>query len=213
MRIGVMRGFGVGLLMTATAAVCSAQLFQPSADSSAKVVVVNGQVSVLKDSEPWALNVGDLVKVRQAIITGPDGYAKFEVSDGSTFEVFPNSNVIFRKNPPSLGDLLDVFVGKVKVHIQRLGGQPNPNRVLTPTAVISVRGTTFDVEVNDDDESTSVTVEEGIVDVRHALVPGGGTKTLDQGETSRVYENLALAQSLIDKCSLAPRILHSPDHP
>ena len=204
-----MRGVGMGLLMAATAAVCSAQLFQSSPDTSAKVIALNGQVSVLKDSEPWALNIGDLVKVRQVIVTGPDGYAKFEVSDGSTFEVFQNSNVIFRKNPPSLGDLLDVFVGKVKVHIQKLGGQPNPNRVLTPTAVISVRGTTFDVEVNDDDESTSVTVEEGVVDVRHALVPGGGTKTLNTGETIRVYKNLPLAQSLIDKGSLARRILHS----
>ena len=209
MKFGGTRGFWVGLLMAATAMVCSAQFFQGSPDTSAKVVALTGQVSVLRDSEPWALNVGDLVRMKQVIITGSDGYAKFEVSDGSTFEVYANSNVIFRKNPPSLGDLLDVFVGKVKVHIQKLGGQPNPNRVLTPTAVISVRGTTFEVSVNDDDDSTSITVEEGIVDVRHALVPGGGTKTLTSGETIRVYKNQPLAQSVIDKGSLARRIMHS----
>ena len=57
--------------------------------------------------------------------------------------------------------------GRVKVHIQKLGGQPNNNRVTTPTAVISVRGTIFDVSV-EDGESTLVAVEEGLVEVRHA---------------------------------------------
>ena len=78
----------------------------------------------------------------------------------------------FRKNPGSLRDLLDLFVGRIKVHIQRLGGEPNPNRIMTPTAMISVRGTIFDVSVNDDDETTIVSVEEGSVEVRHALKPG-----------------------------------------
>ena len=34
---------------------------------------------------------------------------------------------------------------------------------MTPTAVISVRGTTFDVSVDEDDETTQVDVEEGTV--------------------------------------------------
>src|SRR5216684_4269887 len=182
MSVRSMRGFGLGLLMAATAVVSSAQIFPLTSESAAKVISLNGQVSVLRDSEPWALNVGDLVQVRQVIVTGPDGFAQFQVSDGSTFEVYPNSNVVFRKNPPNLRDLLDVLVGRVKIHIQKWGGQPNNNRILTPTAVISVRGTTFDVGVEDDDETTIVSVEEGIVDVRHALRPGL-TKTLNAGES------------------------------
>ena len=150
-------------------------------------------VSVLRDSEPWALNVGDLVQTQQVILTGPDGYAKFQTSDGSTFEVYPSSNVIFRKNPGSLHDLLDLFVGRVKIHIQRLGGQPNPNRIMTPTAVISVRGTIFDVSINDDDETTIVSVEEGSVEVRHALKPGA-PKIVNAGESLHVYKDEPLAQ-------------------
>src|SRR5579864_160677 len=129
------------LLALAAVQVCSAQLFPSSHDAAAKLVSMTGQVSVLRDSQPWALNLGDSVQAQQVILTGPDGYAKFQTSDGSTFEVYPSSNVIFRKNPGSLQDLLDLFVGRVKIHIQRLGGEPNPNRVMTPTAVISVRGT------------------------------------------------------------------------
>src|ERR1700758_2028929 len=102
----------------------SAQIFPSSPAAAAKVVELSGQVSVLRDSQPWALNVGDSIQVKQVIITGPDGFAKFQVSDGSTFEVYPNSNVTFRNNPGSLRDLLDLWVGRIKVHIQRIGGQP-----------------------------------------------------------------------------------------
>lgn len=196
----------MGLLIAATVAMCPAQLFQPAAGSAAKVISLTGQVSVLRDTQPWALNIGDAVQVQQVILTGPDGFAQFQVSDGSTFEVYPNSNIVFRKNPGSLRDLLDVLVGKVKVHIQKWGGQPNFNRVITPTAVISVRGTTFDVSVNDDDESTIVSVEEGLVDVSNVLKPGG-PKTLHPGEEIHVYRDRPLAESVVDKGMLLQRIM------
>ncbi len=213
-----MRGVGrkVGaklwLLVAAGIAVCPIALHaqMPPIDSpayAARVIELTGQVSVLKDTTPWALQVGDQVQVRQMIITGPDGQARFQVSDGSTFDVFPNSRVVFRKNAPNWMDLLDVFVGRVKVHIEHLYG-PNPNRVLTPTAVISVRGTTFDITVGDDDEATLVEVEEGVVDVRHAML-GGNTKTLTTGESLRVYRNEPIAQGRFDKGMIWQRVLRA----
>jgi ferric-dicitrate binding protein FerR (iron transport regulator) len=196
------------MLVVAAAPACFAQIFPVSQQAAAKVLELTGQVSVLRDSEPWALNVGDLVEAQQIILTGPDGYAKFQTSDGSTFEVYPSSNVIFRKNPGSLRDLLDLFVGRIKVHIQRLGGAPNPNRIMTPTAVISVRGTIFDVSINDDDETTIVSVEEGSVEVRHALKPGS-PKIVNAGETLHVYKDEPLAKSVIDKNEVFHRIVRA----
>lgn len=201
------RGLGSGLLLAATLAVCHAQILPSYPEAAATVISQAGQVSVLRDSEPWALSVGDSVQSRQVIVTGPDGFAKFQVSDGSTFDVYPNSTVVFRKNPPNWRDLLDMWAGKVRIHIEKLGGQPNNNRIMTPTAVISVRGTTFDVSVNDE-EATLVEVEEGIVDVRHALKPGD-SKTLNAGESLHIYRDQPLAQNLIDKGALVQRILHS----
>ena len=215
--------YRVVLLLAVGAVLCSAQILPLSTEAAAKVISLTGQVSVLKDSQPWALNVGDAVQMQQVIVTGPDGFAQFQVSDGSNFEVYPNSNVIFRKNPGNWRDLLDVLVGRVKIHIQKWGGQPNPNRVITPTAVISVRGTTFDVGVDEDDETTIVSVEEGVVDVRHALRPGL-VKTLNAGESIHVYKDQPLAQSTVDKGAVVRRILqglrdaaftaatHSPAH-
>lgn len=202
------RGFGSGLLIAASLALCQAQILPSYPEGAAKVISLTGQVSVLKDAQPWALNIGDSVQARQVIVTGPDGFAKFQVSDGSTFEVYPNSNVVFRKNPPNWGDLLDMLAGRVRIHIQKLGERPNPNRILTPTAVISVRGTTFDVSVNDEDEATLVEVEEGIVDVRHALKPGA-SKTLNAGESLHVYRDQPIAQSFVDKGAVAQRMLRA----
>jgi hypothetical protein len=187
--------FVAGALFVAAAAfVCPGQdtqaIFSP--ESAAKVTQLSGRVSILKDSTEWALHIGSVVAVKQVIVTGADGFAVLQVSDGSTFEVYPNSRVIFRDNPANWKDLLNLLLGRVKVHIQRLGGQPNYNKVKTPTAVISVRGTVFDVVV-EDEASTLVSVEEGQVEVRHSLLPS--TKLVNAGEYLRVYRDQPLAQS------------------
>jgi hypothetical protein len=189
--------YAVVALLAAVAMVCPAQTQTPSAfgsEGAARVIQLTGQVSVLRDSTPWALANGSQVQVRQIIITGADGYAVFQVSDGSTFEVFPNSRVTFRANPSNWRDILDLWLGRVKVHIEKLtGGQPNHNRVRTPTAVISVRGTIFDVAVEDQD-STLVSVDEGLVAVEHALLPTREPKLVGSGETLRVYRDQPLAK-------------------
>jgi len=166
----------------------------PGGDSAAKAMTVQGSVSLVRDSALWAVNAGDSIQARQVIVTGPDGYASFEVSDGSSFEVFPNSRVTFRANGGNWRDMVDVWLGRIRVHIQKLGGQPNPNRVHTPTAVISVRGTIFDVSVDDDDETTRVAVEEGQVAVEHRLMPrDGDPRVLNAGDELVVYRNAPLA--------------------
>ncbi len=177
-------------------------------DGAAKVVSLAGQVSVLRDGNPWALNAGDLVKPEQTIVTGVDSYATFQVSDGSTFDVYPNAQVVFRKNPSDWKDLLDVVLGKVKVQIQHLGGQPNHNKVRTPTAVIAVRGTIFDVDVEDADATTLVMVEEGQVEVRHLTSPGQ-TRFLNPGEYVRVFKNQPLAAKTVDRGMVMQRMLRA----
>ena len=177
-----------------------------SGQYAAKAIQVTGRVSVLRDSIEYAIVEGGQVNVKELIFTGSDGQARFQVSDGSTFDVYPNSRVIFRKNVPNWRDLLDVLVGRVKVHIEHWGNQPNHNRVLTPTAVISVRGTTFDISVDDDDETTVVEVEEGVVEVQHALLPGGSPRILNTGESLRVYRNEPIASGRIDKGEVFKRV-------
>ena len=159
----------------------------------------------MRDSVPWVLSVGDFVKPGQLIVTGPNSGAKFRLADGSEFEVFANSQVEFRDNRGDWRDLLNVWLGKIRVHIQRLGGQPNPNRVHTPTALISVRGTTFEVRVDADGSTTFVMVVEGFVDVQD-MTPSRNKVSLTDGESVTIYKNVPLARSVVDKGALARQI-------
>jgi ferric-dicitrate binding protein FerR (iron transport regulator) len=158
----------------------------------ARLVAFTGQISVLRDSTLWALNADDYVQPGQVIVTGADGSGMFKVSDGSTFEVFPKSKVVFRANRSNWEDLLEIMLGKIKVQIEHPGGLPNKNKIRTPTAVISVRGTTFDVEYDPDKEATIVLDEEGSVEVARALRLDD-RKVLNPNETVIVYKNSPLA--------------------
>ena len=178
-------------LLLAAAPLC-AQL-----DSAAVVAESVGDVSVLRDGQPWALFSGDSIEVGQTIVTGTDGWARLAVADGSFFLVYPDSHVVFRKNPGSLRDLIDIFLGKVKVYIQHLGDRPNPHRVYSPTAVISVRGTTFLVSV-EEDETTTVSVEEGLVDVKHQLFPSRKVTYVEAGQTLVIHPSVPLAKARVD---------------
>lgn len=177
-------------------------------DVAAKVVSLSGQVSILRDGATWALSAGDSVQPQQTIVTGADSYAVFHVSDGSTFDVYPNAQVIFRNNRGDWKDLLEIMLGKVKVQIQHIGGLPNHNKVRTPTAVIAVRGTVFDVDVEDADATTLVLVEEGQVEVRHLMEPGQ-TRFLNPGDWIRVFKNQPLAAKVIDRGMVMQRLMRA----
>jgi hypothetical protein len=174
-------------------------------NGAARLVSFTGQISILRDGNTWALNLGDLIQPQQVIVTGADGYGIFKVSDGSTFEVFAKSRVVFRQNRGDWKDLLEVWLGKVRVQIEHPGGLPNNNKLRTPSAVISVRGTIFDVEVEDEDATTLVLDEEGQVAVQHALKAGGEARILNPGEYIRVYKNDPIAKKLIDKGNMLQR--------
>jgi hypothetical protein len=178
------------LLITASLVVSLTPVYA----QSARVLVQTGNVNYIKDSSGYTFALMDktVLMPGYTVKTGSDGYAKFQVPDGSTFEVFPNSEVVYTKTE-SLPDLLNVWLGRVKVMIQHLPGVPNPNRVTTPTALISVRGTVFDVDVEDMDGTTVVALDQGIVDVKHRLKPGNPVQ-LFPGQLIRVYPNQPLAR-------------------
>ena len=211
-RLGIVRT-GKRLLTAAMLLVCvaSGQMQVPTVPDGAAAVATEiiGRVDVMRDTTPWALSVGDAIRPRQLLLTGPDGYAAFRLADGSTFEIYSNARVTFRDTPGDWKDLLEVWLGRIRVHIQKLGGQPNNNRVRTPTAVISVRGTIFDVNVEDDGDVTAVSVEEGLVEVDHRLLRTGKPVPLRPGESIRVYKNQPLTAKLIDKGSMAKAVARS----
>lgn len=136
----------------------------------AHATVVNGDVSRLRDEQPWAVTSGERIPTRQVITTGADGYAHFEVSDGSSFDIFGNSRVVFRENAASAGDFLDVITGRVRVHLQPAAGQLQ-KRVFCPVAIISTHQPATIAIAVDEDDTTRVDVVEGEVRVQHKFLP------------------------------------------
>jgi hypothetical protein len=165
----------------------------------AKLEQVIGQVSLMKDGRvdtPLDLLKHSQVCAQQTVVTGPSSFARFRLEDNSSFEVYENSTVIFREDWPAWSHLLNVIMGRIKVFIDHSKG-PNNNSVTTPTAVISVRGTIFDVIVEDAD-TTVVSCDEGLVQVQNITAPGT-EPLLHPGDTIRIVRGQGLMGKRIDK--------------
>ena len=92
------------------------------------------------DSKLPSLDIGDKIR------TGEGAQLTLGLPDGSYIVVSENTALEIEKFWGSdVRNLMKVMLGRVRFFIQRLGGRPNPYRVNTPTALIAVRGTTFEV--------------------------------------------------------------------
>ncbi len=153
---------------------CLACTLNAPAQSSVSIKVLSseGQVEIRRDStgkvmtQAIAFKPNDDLFAGDTIITGKNGKLVLALSDGSQAVVAPKTTLVIQDLTQSPRTLFQMLKGKTRIHIEKLGGQPNPYRVNTPTAVIAVRGTIFDVEVSDDE--TQVYLHEGAVDVFNA---------------------------------------------
>ena len=84
--------------------------------------------------------------------------------DGSYMVVSANTTLEIEKFWDSdVRRLMKLMLGRVRFFIQRLGGRSEPYRISTPTALIAIRGTTFDVVATS--KGTEVLCFEGRVTV------------------------------------------------
>ncbi|HYX40739.1 MAG TPA: FecR family protein, partial [Pyrinomonadaceae bacterium] len=118
-----------------------------------------GQTALMKIS--YRVNdellAGDVIKTLKGgrLVLGLTDGSQAIISELTTVEITDLS-----KSPRTIFNLLR---GKTRIKIEKVGGRPNPYRVNTPTAVVAVRGTLFDVLVTS--KETQVFVHEGEVAV------------------------------------------------
>jgi hypothetical protein len=119
-----------------------------------------------------------------AILDTGSGRLLLRLSDGS--EVMVRAHTRLQVQQPSLTDpsYFQLLLGRIRALINRRTGGAAPFELGTPSAVIAVRGTQFDVEVNPRNV-TEVDVVDGLVEVygRNAL---GGSVLLEPGFSTRV---------------------------
>lgn len=149
----------------------------------ARIASISGKAIRINQTLKFTIRRGDKLAPGDEIDTRGGGRVVIELTDGSMITVQPGSHIIFKdyRTVSSLRELIQVFLGRVRIKINHYGGKPNPYRVNSPSASILVRGTEFSVGVDSTGE-TSVVVYEGLVEVeslsdsnRRTLVsPGNG---------------------------------------
>ena len=156
------------------------------AQGTLKVSSAAGPVEwrAVSDKPFTLLAPGQSIQVGDEVRTGPGAQLILEVPDGSYMVVSENSKLIVEDFwSGNLRNLINLMVGRVRFYVQRLGGRPNPYRVTTPTALIAVRGTTFEVNI-DESQLAEVRCLEGRVAVETVGLPDrevileAGRKTL-----------------------------------
>lgn len=142
---------------------------------SARVLSSEGSVEIQRRTQgsagltKVAFRVNDELESGDVIKTFKSGRLVLGLSDGSQAIIGEQTTVEITDLSRSPRTLFNVLRGKTRVHIEKMGGRPNPYKVNTPTAVIAVRGTVFDVLVSE--RETRVLVYEGEVAVSNQSSP------------------------------------------
>ncbi|MFN0088026.1 MAG: FecR domain-containing protein [Blastocatellia bacterium] len=156
---------------------------------SARVVSSEGAVEIRRraagraEIQKIAFKANEEVRGGDTIVTGRGGRLVLGLSDGSQAVIAPQTTVVVEDLSATPRALFNLLRGKTRVRIEKMGGQPNPYRVNTPTAVIAVRGTIFDVLVKDG--QTDVFLHEGEVSVASPARPDQPV-LLFPGQTTRI---------------------------
>jgi hypothetical protein len=132
--------------------------------TSAKVIELKGDVQVQLPSQTLVPASREMSLPAGSSVTTKKGSALLRLQDGSEVLVKSNSSVLLKSPEDGEHHYFDLLLGKIRAAVKkRLQGAPS-FRLGTPTAVITVRGTQFEVDVNKN-SSTNVTVYEGVVEV------------------------------------------------
>jgi hypothetical protein len=143
-----------------------------------------GKVSIQRPAQAFAAPVRGEILPPDTTVSTDEGRLLLKLSDGSDVLVRAHTKLLLKQPEASGWKYFQLLVGRVRTQIQkRIGGSP-AFQIGTPSAVISVRGTKFDVEV-DRRGFTEVDVDEGVVELE-AVTGRGESVMITAGFSSRV---------------------------
>lgn len=129
-------------------------------------------------------------------------------ADESEVLVQPHSKLILQSPQPGNWDAFQIMLGKVRAFIRKRTGGAPPFQMGTPSAVIAVRGTRFDVEVNAKGIS-EIDVFEGLVEVGSNSLQGKSV-LVGPGMSTRVGVGTA-PEAPVPTREIRPDV-QAPDH-
>jgi hypothetical protein len=160
--------------------------------ASAKILSSTGSVEIQRRSPQnqaallkIAYHVNDELLAGDVVKTGAGARLVLGLLDGSQAIIGEKTIVEIADLSKSPRTIFNVLRGKTRIKIEKVGGRPNPYKVNTPTTVIAVRGTLFDVIVSE--KETQVFVHEGEVAVSNFARPDLPV-ILSPGQRTRVQQ-------------------------
>lgn len=181
--------FTLTIVFLALYCACAAAQQTPAAAASAPyagatISDFKGKVSIQLPAQAFAAPVRGEVLPPDTTVNTDEGRLLLKLSDGSDVLVRPHTKLLLKQPEAGGWKYFQLMLGRVRTQIQkRMGGSP-AFQIGTPSAVISVRGTKFDVEV-DRRGFTEVDVDEGVVELE-AVTGRGEAVLITAGFSSRV---------------------------
>ena len=143
-----------------------------------------GKVGIRLPGQTLAAPVRGEALPAETEINTDDGRLLLNLSDGSYILLRSHTRLLVKQPETSGWRYLQLIIGRIHAQIQKHLGEAPPFQIGTPGAVIAVRGTSFDVEV-DRRGYTEVDVEEGLVELDSLNGHGEGV-LIPPGFSSRV---------------------------
>ena len=198
LRVSVLQGLGVCRRLATVAALplwaavwlCAAQAQIPTGPSPAPfagaiVSEWKGEVHVqLPGTSMSRPTRGQVLPADTVLDTGEGRLVLVLRTDESEIIVQPHTRLVVKEPAPGNWDALEILLGRVHAYIRKRTGGAPPFQMGTPSAVIAVRGTRFDVEVNGRGVS-EVDVFDGLVEVASSTIPGSSV-LVSPGFSTRV---------------------------
>jgi uncharacterized membrane protein YgcG len=178
----------VGFVLLYCACAAAQEASQPAVASApyagATISDFKGKVGIQLPAQAFAAPVRGEILPPETTVNTEDGRLLLKLSDGSDVLVRAHTKLLLKQPETSGWKYFQLLMGRVRTQIQkRMGGSP-AFQIGTPSAVISVRGTKFDVEV-DRRGFTEVDVDEGVVELE-AVTGRGQSVMITAGFSSRV---------------------------
>ena len=169
-----MRCLAYLFVLVAAIGACAQQSSPEKAEAlpygSAVIADFKGEIALRAADGTSPVAQKGLVLAADAGIETGKGSILLSLADGSQVLIKAHTRVQLQAPNTSQGNFLQLFLGNIMAKVQkRLGMEPS-FRMGTPTAVITVRGTRFSVEVTKKNK-TIVEVYEGLVEVVGLVAP------------------------------------------
>jgi hypothetical protein len=175
----------LAILVLITAITASAAQ-QPAADR-ARVVDAYGQVQkrVSRTPEQWtAVVTGDLLPPDSAVRTGERSAILLQTPDRHSIRIGSATTLELKEVGKGNSYAFQLIAGEIWSFVNK-ARKPARFEVDTPTAVLGVRGTVFNIAHDVGSNESTVSVDEGIV----SLNQGGVTQAVEKGYEMRVRPN------------------------